>query len=163
MNPNKSPGPDEIHPKVLKSSPESFSRALKIIFNRSLDHGEVPDDFKIANITPIYKKGNKNDPNNYRPISLTSIISKIIEKIFRNKIESYIENNNLLYNSQHGFRKGRSCLTNLLNFFDKIIDWDDNHNNVDIIYLDFRKAFDLVNLLKLIKKLEGYRILKKLN
>ena len=83
---------------------------------QSLDTGVVLTDSRIANVIPIHKKGDKTEPGNYRPISLTSIICKLMETIIRSKIENYLYGNNILGDSQHGFRKGRSCLTNLLDF-----------------------------------------------
>ena len=156
LNENKSPGPDEIHPILLKSAPKSFSCALSIIYNRSITFGEVPIDWKLANISPVFKKGDKTDPNNYRPISLTSIICKIFEKIIREKISEHLAKNNLITNSQHGFSKGKSCLTNLIEFFDIIMQWYDDDNPIDILYLDFEKAFDKVEHNKLLLKLKTY-------
>ena len=149
---DKAPGPDDIHNCVLKAAPESISVALEIIYNRSLMFGEVPEDWKKGNITPVYKKGNKSNPNNYRPISLTSVISKIIERKIREKILHHLDVNNLISASQHGFTKGKSCLTNLIEFFDEIINWDDKSFPIDIMYFDFRKAFDIVPLRKLLIK-----------
>ena len=158
LDSQKSTGPDEIHIRVLKSAPKQFSKALGIIFRRSIENAEVPMDWKKANITPLYKKGNKSDPNNYRGISLTSIVCKILEKMIRNEIETYLCRNQLIYKSQHGFSKGKSCLTNLIEFFDSIIDCIDDHNAVDIIYLDFCKAFDFISHNYLIIKLIAYGI-----
>ena len=107
---------------------------------------------------PIHKKGNKNSVTNYRPISLTSIIGKIMEIEVRDAIMLHMESNNLFTKHQHGFRKGRSCQTQLLEVLE---DWTynlDTHNNVDVIYLDFQKAFDTVPHKRLLKKFENYGI-----
>ena len=77
----------------------------------------VPLDWRLANVTAIFKKGSRKEPGNYRPVSLTSQVGKILERIIKNQIEEYLEGNGLIYSSQHGFRKNRSCLTNLLEFF----------------------------------------------
>ncbi|MGH0148426.1 UNVERIFIED_CONTAM: hypothetical protein FKN15_017720 [Acipenser sinensis] len=97
---------------------EVIYKPLTKIMQQSLDTGVVPTDWKIANVIPIHKKGDKTEPGNYRPISLTSIICKLMETIIRSKMENYLYGNNILGDSQHGFRKGRSCLTNLLDFFE---------------------------------------------
>ena len=87
---------------------------------KSLDEGAVPNDWKTANVSPIFKKGSKNSVNSYRPVSLTSQITKIIEAVLRDHIVAHLERFELIRESQHGFRKGRSCLTNLLVFLDKV-------------------------------------------
>ncbi|CAL4240636.1 unnamed protein product, partial [Meganyctiphanes norvegica] len=87
---------------------------LKIIFNRSLGNGECPDDWRSANVTPIHKKGDRTNPSNYRPVSLTSQVCKVLESIVRKQILGHLAENNILRDEQHGFREGRSCLTNLL-------------------------------------------------
>jgi hypothetical protein len=118
---NKSPGPDGIHPRVLKEAKDALIMPLKIIFNRSLSEGKVPNDWKKANVTHIFKKGNKKEPANYRPISLTSVICKLLESLIRDQIVCHLEDNSLILNSQHGFRKNRSCLTNLIEFFKLVL------------------------------------------
>ena len=159
---NKSPDPDEIHPIILKSAPQSFSHALTILYNRSLTFGEVPVDWKLAHITPVFKKGKQTDPSNYRPISLTSIVCKILEKIIREKMFHHLVTNKLISDSQHGFIKGKSCLTNLIEFFENIINWNDENNPIDCIYLDISRAFDTVAHRKLIMKLKKYGFGEKL-
>ena len=155
---SKSPGPDEISPKILKMSIDSTSKALNLIFNRSVMYGEVPTDWKSANVVPIFKKGSQSDKNNYRPVSLTSIVGKLLESIIRERLQKFLEENKLINSSQHGFTKGKSCLTNLIEFFERVFEWYDQGDSLDIIYLDFSKAFDKVPHKRLIKKLEGYGI-----
>ncbi len=99
----------------------------------------VPTDCRIANVIPIHKKGDKTEPGNYRPISLTSIICKLMETIIRSKMENFLYGNSILGDSQHGFRKGRSCLTNLLDFFEDASTVD-NCKAYDMVYLDFQKV-----------------------
>ena len=78
--------------------------------------GEVPEDWRIANVVPLFKKGSRDNPGNYRPVSLTSVVGKLLEKILRDGIYSHLETNGLIGDRQHGFVKGRSCLTNLIEF-----------------------------------------------
>ncbi|KAF2363975.1 Reverse transcriptase domain [Trinorchestia longiramus] len=120
LNPYKSTGPDGLGPRILKETAEVISEPLTNIFNRFLETGIVPDDWKRANVTPIFKKGNKQIPNNYRPISLTSVISKTIERLLKVRITKHLNDQNLINDTQHGFTGKRSCLTNLLNFFGEV-------------------------------------------
>ena len=114
VNPDKSPGPDDIHPLLLKECATILAEPLSQIFQQSFDSGILPDDWKTANIVPIFKKGDRTNPANYRPVSLTSVPCKIMESIIKEKLMKFLESNELLSNEQHGFRSGRSCLTNLL-------------------------------------------------
>ena len=157
-DPHKSTGVDMITPRLLRECHRELLQPLKLLFNKSLASSRVPRLWKMANVTPIFKKGSRNQPTNYRPISLTSVLVKILEKILRDKIVSFLDNHNLILNSQHGFRNNRSCLTNLLEFFDDIyVNWDAKIPS-DIIYLDFQKAFDTVPHTRLIKKLNAHGI-----
>ncbi|KAK4810629.1 hypothetical protein QYF61_007366 [Mycteria americana] len=139
---HKSMGPDEIHPRVLKELAEVLTKALSIIYQQSWLTGEVPADWRLADVTPIYKKGRKEDPGNYRPVSLTSVPGKLMEQIILSAITRHVEDNQVIRPSQHGFRKGRSCLTNLISFYDKVTRLVDEGKAVDVVYLDFSKAFD---------------------
>ena len=116
----KSPGPDKIYPKILKEVKEAICKPLCAIFNLSLRTGKVVSEWKLANVTPLFKKGDKSNPGNYRPISLTSVVCKLMESILRDKIVEFLEKNNIIRVSQHGFRNRRSCLTNLLDFLHDI-------------------------------------------
>ena len=158
LNRFKGSGPDNIHPHVLKETASSICVPLSIIFKESLSTGETPDDWRKANVTPIFKKGDRTDPANYRPISLTSHVCKVLESIVREQVTDHLKTNNLLSDEQHGFREGRSCLSNLLTTLD---DWTsilDDGDCVDIAYLDFRKAFDLVSHKHLLLKLQKHGI-----
>ena len=115
-----------------------------LLYNESINSGIVPEDWKRANVTPLFKKGKKSDVNNYRPVSLTSQLCKILEKIIKRHIDQYLNLNDLISNSQHGFRDGKSCLTNLLQLNDYVTRLLDENIPVDILYLDFSKAFDKV-------------------
>ena len=155
---NKSPGPDEIHPKLLYELRLYITKPLAKLFNLSLKYGVVPEDWRNANVTPLFKKGSKSDVKNYRPVSLTSIPCKILETIIKENINIHLDKYNLISKSQHGFLSGKSCLSNLLEFYNVTLDWLDNKNSLDIIYLDFAKAFDKVPHLRLMNKLNSYGI-----
>ena len=135
-----------------------MSVPLAIIYQKSLDEGVCPEEWKCANVTPIHKKGDRTDPNNYRPVSLTSQVCKVMESIIRDRIVEHLERLNLLNNAQHGFRNGRSCLTNLLTTLEQWTEIIDEGDCLDIAYLDFRKAFDLVSHEHLLYKMSKYGI-----
>ena len=118
---NKSCGPDNIHPYVLQKNAAATSVPLELIFNKSLAEGKVPSDWKCANVTPIHKKGDRTNPDNYRPVSLTSQVCNVMETILRRHIIEHLNANNILSDRQHGFREKRSCLTNLLETYSKHI------------------------------------------
>ena len=155
---SKSPGPDQIHNKVLYEIREQIVKPLTSMFQASLDSGQLLKDWKVANITPIFKKGKRTDPNNYRPVSLTSAVCKIMETMIRDEIRAHMEDQELFSQDQHGFRQGRSCNTQLL---EAIHDWTNSIEEghpVDVIYLDYRKAFDSVPFERLLKKLHAYGV-----
>ena len=163
LDPAKAPGPDEISPIVLRELAKEIAPILTIIYRRSLETELVPDDWKMAHVTPIYKKGEHYDPANYRPVSLTSVPCKIMEHILVSQIMSHLENNNILVTNQHGFRKGHSCETQLLELTNDITRNLDEGVQTDIIVLDFAKAFDKVNHSLLIMKLDHYGIRGSVN
>ncbi|RMC20427.1 hypothetical protein DUI87_01281 [Hirundo rustica rustica] len=117
---HKSMGPDGIHPRVMRELSDELAKPLSIIYHQSWLTGEVPDDWKLANVTPIHKKGAKEDPGNYRPVSLTSVPSKIMEQFILSAITQNLQDGQGIRPSQHGFRRGRSCLTNLISFYDQV-------------------------------------------
>jgi len=112
-------GPDEIGPKLLQELESVLTKPLTWIFRESINSGEVPAEWRSANVTPIFKKGPKSDPGNYRPVSLTSVCCKLLESILRDALMNHLTTNSLLNQSQHGFMPGKSCTTNLLEFMEK--------------------------------------------
>ena len=155
---DKSAGVDDMSPRFLKLIQEQLVRPVYLLLRKSLDEGSVPLDWKTANVTPIYKKGCRSRAENYRPVSLTSQICKIVESVIRDAVVKHLEKNALIKNSQHGFRTGRSCLTNLLSFLDKATECWDHGDGMDVIYTDFSKAFDKVPHQRLLKKLDSHGI-----
>ena len=158
LNVNKSCGPDDIHPHVLNKSASALCVPLTKIFQMSLERGECPEDWKVANVTPIHKKGDRTNPSNYRPVSLTSQVCKVLESLVRKRIIEHMNENYLMSEAQHGFREGRSCLTNLLETLETWTQIIEDGDGIDVAYLDFRKAFDLVSHKHLIFKMTKYGI-----
>ncbi|XP_060710826.1 uncharacterized protein LOC132835701, partial [Hemiscyllium ocellatum] len=158
MNIDKSPGPDGIYPRILWEAREEIAEPLAWIFMSSLSTGIVPEDWRIANVVPLFKKGSRDSPSNYRPVSLTSVVGKVLERMVRDKIYEHLGRNNVIRDSQHGFVKGRSCLTNLIEFFEKVTKEVDEGKAVDVVYMDFSKAFDKVPHGRLMLKLRRYGI-----
>ena len=158
LNVNKSVGSDGFHPKFLFEIRKEISKPLAILLNLSFQQGKVPLDWKFAIVSPIFKQGSKSNAQNYRPISLTSVLCKILESIIKDRVVAHLDKFNLIRDSQHGFMKGRSCLTNLLEFMEKVTEELDKNNPVDIVYLDFAKAFDKVPHKRLIKKIVAHGI-----
>ena len=155
---DKSPGPDNIHPRILKETADSISYSLYTLFNLSLNHELIPNDWQCSIVIAIHKKGNKSLTSNYRPISLTCISCKIMESIIRNHIMEYFHTNNLFSSKQFGFIKGRSTVLQLLNLIDSWTSSLENGGQIDVIYTDFEKAFDKVPHLRLLYKLQFYGI-----
>ena len=151
-------GPDGLGPQILQELKDIIASPLATIMRRSLKGGTVPKDWKTANVTPIYKKGNKSSPGNYRPVSLTSVCGRILESIIKDEVVDHLERNKLIKKSQHGFMRGKSCTSNLLAFLDKVTAAVDNGEAVDVVYLDFAKAFDKVPVERLLKKVEAHGI-----
>ena len=152
LNPNKGTGPDFISGQLLKNCARSLALPLQLLFNLSFKSGSILSEWKLAHIVPIHKKENKNNVQNYRPISLTCIISKVFEKCIRDEILLHCQH--LLNDSQHGFLPLRLCTTQLVTFaYDISLGFNSNHI-MDIIYFNFAKAFDTVNHDIILQKLK---------
>jgi hypothetical protein len=148
-------GPDKISPRILQQLESSLLLPLKLIFEKTLITGTVPTDWKTAVVSPIFKKGTKGDPGNYRPVSLTSVPCKLLESIIKDRVMNHLLQNGLIKDSQHGFMPGKSCATNLVEFLDFVTEAVDRGDSVDIFYLDFAKAFDKVPRQRLLTKLRA--------
>jgi len=142
-HPNKSPGPDEAAPRVLKELQEIIAEPLYMIFRQSLDLGKIPVGWKMGLVSPIFKKGNRHQAKNYRPVNLTSVIRMSLQSIIRDRIMHHVVENQLLTKCQHGFIKGHSCVAQLLAVLDKWTEALDMGNNMGAVYLDFAQAFEM--------------------
>ena len=157
------PGPDGMAVIFLKKTRLISAKILKVIFEKSLDTGIVPSQWKTANITPIFKNsGSKSDSSKYRPVSLTCVGGKIMESLLKDMIVEHLQTNNLINPSQHGFMPHKSCTTNLLEFLEIVTKLFDEGKSVDLMYLDFSKAFDKVPRKRLILKIKAHGIKGKL-
>ena len=150
LNPSKALGPDELHPRVLKELATELGPVFAHLFQQSVDTGEIPKEWSLANICPLFKKSDRSLACSYRPVSLTCVPCKLLERIVCSNIMAHLDEYKLLSDRQHAFRKGHSCetqLTTVINDWAKILD---NRGQVDTFILDFEKAFDtpLMNSLK---------------
>ena len=158
---NKAPGDDGFASTLFIKTAKSIAVPLCKIFQSSITSGDVPLQWRQSNVTAIYKSSGRSEPGNYRPISLTSIACKVVETLVKQQIVSHLQTNKLVRDSQHGFVSRRSCLTNLLTFLDFVHGSIDRGQPVDVVYLDFRKAFDKVPHRRLLAKVKAHGIESK--
>ena len=145
LSPNSAAGPDCVLSSLLVNCATKPAPVLLLIFSHSLSHEVIPKSWKRTAIIPIYKSGDKTVPSNNCPISLTSVICKVLERIIRKQVFSFLDQKGCLNSTQHGFRPAHSCLAVLLDVFDNIMHMLDNNSSVDMVYLYFSKAFDKVD------------------
>ena len=155
---HKATGPDKIPARLLKELAAELTPVFTLFYQTSLDQGKVPDDWKEANVVPIFKKGERNHPGNYRPISLTSISCKMLEHIVCSSIMDHLDSHQILSEAQHGFRKKRSCESQLILALQDLTKGIDAREQHDVILLDFSKAFDKVPHQRLLYKLDFYGV-----
>ena len=158
LDPHKAVGPDNVPGIFLKKCAADMAHIYSFLFQASLDQGVVPPDWKTANVVPLFKKGDKSKAENYRPISLTSITCKVLEHVVFSNIMSHFDKFKVLDDAQHGFRKNRSCVSQLVTTLFDFVNTLNNKEQTDAILLDFSKAFDKVDHLGLISKLAHYGI-----
>ena len=158
LNIYKSMGPDNVHPKLLKNLAEnsSFVKNLTQLYQKCVEECAIPSIWKTANVIALHKKGSKRNALNYRPVSLTCILCKIYEQFIKSHVLSFVESK--LSADQHGFVNQKSCLSNILETVDTIVDLLEEGHPVDVFYFDFCKAFDSVPHYRLLTKLENYGI-----
>ena len=162
LNPHKAAGPDKLKPLVLKQLAETLAPLITILFQRSLETGKVPEVWNRAFVTPLFKKGDKSLPSNYRPISLTCILCKVLEHIVSTNLVTHLDKHNILYDLQHGLRAKRSCETQLVMLVEDLARGCTDGKQTDLILLDFSKAFDKVSHEKLALKLHQYGVIDEL-
>jgi hypothetical protein len=159
LNPNKASGPDKIHIRLLKECACSITPSLTYLFNKSLHTGDLPTEWKLSNIIPLHKKGDKNYVENYRPISLMCVVGKVLKRCIYNRLVDHVWK--LISDCQHGFVRGKSCTSELLSVLDRIGKNLDMGLQTDILYLGIAKAFDTIDHKLLPDKLHQFRITDK--
>ena len=158
LDASKSHGYDNLSVRLIKDAAPFIVYPLTYIFNLSLEMGKFPDALKIAKVTPLYKKGSKDDPGNYRPISVLPVIAKVFEKLVNERLMDFLESNDILYRHQYGFRKRYSTKLSLINLVNTLLKAIDRGEITLGIFIDFKKAFDTINHSILSEKLEYYGI-----
>ena len=163
INPSSAPGPDDIMAFIYNQYSNELAYPISRLWRLSLDTSHMPEGTILAHITPIFKKGDKSNTENYRPVALTNHLTKIFERVFRKALVNHMETNNLMNESQHGFRTGHSTITQILTYYDSIINMLEQSEQVEAIYLDFAKAFDKVDHNILLVKLDRLGIKGKIH
>ena len=158
LNPRKSCGPDDIGAKVIQLCLTIFADNLSKIYNHSIEICDYPSELKIAKVIALFKKGEKFNPNNYRPISLLSCFNKLFEKLLYKRLVKFLERNQISFNYQYGFWKLHSTTLALIEFTDTIMRFLDEGNYCRSVFIDLTKAFDTVDYEILLHKLERYGI-----
>lgn len=158
LKPDKSPGIDGMHPRFLRELRYELVKPLNMIFNKSITEKKVPNEWKEARISAIYKKGKKSMASNYRPVSLTSVICKLMERLVRDHIIEHFQKNKFFTEKQYGFITGRSTSIQLIRVLEEWTEAVDKGQGVDCVYMDFQKAFDTVPHKRLLSKLEAYNL-----
>ena len=153
-----SPGPDGLPAKILKECANVLVVPLGLMWRESLQLKKVPEYYKLGLVTPLYKKGDRSSPKNYRPVTLTSHVAKLFERIMRAHMVDHFERNGIFSSKQHGFRAGRSCLTQLLGHIDWVLQTLCGGKEVDTVYLDYSRAFDKVDIRLLLGKMKRYGV-----
>ena len=162
LNEQSAPGPDELHPRILKCLALYICEPVAALFRKSLDTGKLPTVWKKAIVKPMFKGGSQDDAVNYRPVSLTSVLCKVMERIMKEALEQHFKDAGLWHPAQHGFAKGRSCVTNLLIAKETWAQTVDLGDQLDVAYVDFSKAFDQVPHRRLMVKLAAYGVSGKI-
>ena len=162
LNPNSSGPQGDIPARILSDCRTELAYPLWKLWDLSFERGEIPLDLKRQQITPLFKKGNRSQPENYRPVALTPHVTKSFERVVRRHLTAFMESTGVLNDEQHGFRAGRSTLTQLLHHYDSILEDLNSGKEVDVAYIDYAKAFDKVDIKVLLRKLDKYGVRGKL-
>ena len=153
LNPHKAASPDQLKPIVLQTLHKELTPILKLIFQKSLDTGRLPSIWKKANVSPIFKKGDKTEPANYRPISLTCVLCNVLEHVVASGISKHFTEQKILSELQHGFREKKSCETQFVMLVDELSKSMQSGKQTDLILLDFSKALGPILFLAYINDL----------
>ena len=162
LHTDSAPGPDGFHPRVLRETAVAMAEHWARLFRSSVDSGSLPSDWRMDEIVPVFKKGSKQLPANYRPVTLTAVPCKILEALVRDQLMEHLTRTKQLSDAQHGFRQKRPCCTQLLETLDEWTSILEEGDSVDALYLDFSKAFNSVPHQRLLLKLRSCRVGGKL-